>query len=256
MHSTKTMDSDQHKKERFWLTRSTNYDKLFWTKDENYLKLILQAGDFQKEDIVLDVGTGTGIIAKKLKPYVRHLIGIDISEAMLKKGEFEGISLVKWDICDELFASNIFDKIVARMVFHHIVGNLDIAVKRCFDMLKRSGKIVVAEGMPPSDDPFVVEWYKEMFKLKEERLTFTHDMLSALLENAGFRNIKSYHYTMQQFNINNWLINSGINESQQELILKTHFNADKRVKQAYNMQIINGECVVDTKNVVLVGVKE
>lgn len=63
------------------------------------------------------------------------------------------------------------------MVFHHIMDNLDRAVLRCYDLLKENGKICVAEGVPPVDDPDVVDWYTEMFKLKEERRTFTPEQL-------------------------------------------------------------------------------
>ena len=243
------------KSDKFWYERAVNYDKLFWTKDEGYLDAILELGDFKSDDFVLDVGVGTGAVAKKIKPYVKHVIGIDISDSMLRKGEWEGISTVKWNICDALFTNNIFDKIVARMVFHHIVDNLDIAIMRCYDLLKNGGKIIVAEGVPPSDDPYVIDWYKNMFKLKEERRTFTRKELLNIVKKIGFKNIKMREYITKNFSIKNWLINSGLEQKRQDMIMKVHLSADKRIQNVYNMQYVNGDCLVDTRNIILVGEK-
>ena len=243
------------KAEKFWHERAVHYDKLFWTKDEGYLDAVIDMGDFKSDDLVLDVGVGTGAIAKKIKTYVKHVIGVDISESMLKKVEWEGISIIKWNISDALFTNNIFDKVVARMVFHHIVDNLDIAIMRCYDLLKSGGKIIVAEGVPPSDDSYVIDWYTNMFKLKEERRTFTPGELVNRLKKIGFKNIKTRKYIMKNFSIKNWLINSRLEQKRQDMIMKVHLSADKRIQNAYNMRYINGDCFLDTRNIILVGEK-
>jgi ubiquinone/menaquinone biosynthesis C-methylase UbiE len=144
LKESKIMNDD----EKFWNQRSAHYDKLFWTKDEDYLNEIIKIYNPQKNDLVLDVGTGTGAIAKKIRHLVNDVIGIDVSESMLSNFQQDGFSLVKWDIRDALFTNNRFDKIVARMVFHHIIKDFDIAIKRCYDMLKPNGIIVIAEGIP------------------------------------------------------------------------------------------------------------
>ena len=255
MKKRKPVKIPYKKTDKFWCERAVHYDKLFWTKDKKYLDIILEMSDFKKDDLVLDVGVGTGAVAKKIKPYVKHVIGIDISESMLKKGEWEGISTIKWNIRDALFTNNIFDKIIARMSFHHMVDNLDIAIMRCYDLLKKGGKIIVAEGVPPTDEIYVIEWYANMFKLKEERLTFTCEELLNRLKKIGFKNIKVHKYIMKNFSIKNWLINSGLEKEKQNEIMKMHLSADKRIQSVYNMQYINDDCLVDTKNIILFGKK-
>ena len=240
---------------KLWDERSQHYDKLFWTKDEKYLDEIIRVSDFKSDDLVLDVGTGTGIIAKKINPLVKHVIGIDISDSMLGKGEWNGVSTVKWDIRDALFTNNIFDKVIARMVFHHITNNLDIAIIRCFDLLKNGGKIVIAEGVPPSSDHRVVEWYTNMFKLKENRRTISRNDMTCRLKKTGFRNIRVYEYIMRNFSIKNWLINSGIDQEIQDKIMEIHFSANKEIKIAYNMRYTNNDCLIDTRNVIITGIK-
>ncbi|KUK97137.1 MAG: hypothetical protein XE07_0522 [Methanothrix harundinacea] len=246
---------DARDRDNFWCKRAENYDELFWTKDEGYLDTIINVSNFKFEDLVLDVGVGTGAVAKRIKPYVKHVIGIDISGSMIEKCRSEGISIIKWDICEALFANKIFDKVVARMVFHHILDDLDLAIMRCYELLKNNGKIIVAEGLPPSNDPDVIEWYKNMFKLKEERLTFTCEDLIDRLSKAGFNNICAYEYRMAEFSIKNWLINSGIEKENQDKIMEMHLSADEKIKSVYNAKYVNGDCFVDTKNIIIVAEK-
>jgi len=239
-----------------WDSRAQHYDKLFWTKDDDYLSSIFKVCQFTKDDIVLDVGVGTGAVAKQMSKMVKHVIGIDISTMMLSQGKWQGVSTIKWDIRNALFAKGIFDVVIGRMVFHHVVEGLDVAVARCYDALKYGGRIVVAEGVPPSDDSSVIDWYTNMFELKEDRLTFSENKLVDLLERNNFWNVNTKVFIMHNFNINNWLAHSGLPLLKRDHIMKLHLNAPQSVKKAYNMEIKDGECFVTTKNIIITGCKE
>jgi len=243
--------ADKH----FWNVRAKNYDKLFWTKDAGYIQKIIRASEFSKNDLVLDIGTGTGAMARSIRPHVKHVVGMDFSDSMLKQGRWEGISMVKWDINDSLFHNRLFDKIVGRMVFHHILDNLDRAFLRCFDLLKGGGRLIIAEGVPPGENKEVLDWYTEMFKHKEVRRTFTKTLLVHYFVKNGFKDVKVHAYKMKRFNINNWLVNSGLAKAKQKLILDMHLDANRTVKAAYNMKVENGVCLVDTDNLIIVGKK-
>jgi ubiquinone/menaquinone biosynthesis C-methylase UbiE len=239
----------------FWHIRAKNYDRLYWTKDAGYIAKIIEVARFSRNDLVLDVGTGTGAMARSIRPHVQHVVGMDFSDSMLKQGRWDGISMVKWDINDGLFHNHLFDKIVGRMVFHHILDNLDRAFLRCFDLLKCRGKLIVAEGVPPSEDPDVVDWYTDMFKHKETRRTFTRTSLVRFFTKNGFQDVRAYRYKMRRFNINNWLVNSGLHKAKQTLILNMHRDAPDKVKAAYGLTFENGTCLVDTENLIVIGAK-
>jgi len=242
--------------EKVWDNRAEHYDKLFWTKDEGYLRSIFDVCKFTKDDIVLDVGVGTGAVASKMSEMVNHVIGLDISTMMLGEGRWQGVSTIKWDIRNALFANGIFDVVIGRMVFHHVVKGLDVAVMRCHDALKYGGRIVVAEGIPPSGDPRVTHWYTNMFRIKEDRLTFSENKLADLLTRNRFSNIYTKVYFMRNFSIGNWLKNSGLSVAKQDRIMELHLNAPAVVKKAYAMDIKEGECFVTTKNIIITGCKE
>ena len=71
----------------YWERRSKLYNEQKWVKNEGYLKEFIKYGRFQKNEVVLDVGTGTGIVAKAIAPLVKQVIAIDISNSMLKKAK-------------------------------------------------------------------------------------------------------------------------------------------------------------------------
>ena len=240
-------------RETFWQIRSADYDKLYWVKHDGYLNRIVELADLGPNHVVLDVGTGTGVIARSIQPHVGHVVAIDISNAMLSRGSWEGFSTIRLDIGESFFADATFDRIFARMVFHHVLDNLDRALTRCYDVLKHGGKIILAEGVPPSDEPEVVDWYTEMFRHKEERITFVPDDLRKALHRNGFANVGCEEYFMDSFSIKNWLENSGLDIREQKIIMDLHRNADARTKELYRMQLTDDDCLIRTKNVILVG---
>ena len=249
----KRQDTDA---ERFWHIRAANYDKLYWTRDQEYLRQIVQAGVLEKHHLALDVGTGSGAVAMAIKPYVRHVVAIDTSSSMLSNGQWCDVSVLNLDIGDSFFANALFDRVFARMVFHHILDNLDRAVLRCFDILKPSGLLIVAEGVPPVDDPEVAEWFTDMFAMKEDRRTFLPSDLVKSLERNGFQDVHSQTYIMKAFSIRNWLENSGLPEDRQEAIMAMHRNAEDNVKRAFNMRFEKDDCLVSSRNVIVVGQKK
>jgi len=238
-----------------WKFRSEKYNDLFWVDDSSFQDVLIDSSNLNKSDLVLDVGSGTGIISQKIKPLVNHVISLDNSEDMLDKGDWDGVSKLKWDINKKIFVDSIFDKIISRMVFHHILDNLDKVFDECYDILKKDGMLIVAEGIPPTDDIEVVDWFKEMFKYKEDRITFLEKDLINYFQDAGFKDIKSYTYIIKNFEINNWLDNSGIDPIYINKILDLHYNANPTIKKAYNMKIESDKCFINSRQLIITGKK-
>jgi len=243
-------------RERFWKQRSKNYEKLEWAIKGGYLHEFLDAGAFNSDDQVLDIGTGTGIIAHTISPFVDKVIGVDISRDMLThafKHRTDNEEFIRMDATALDFPHGTFTKVTARMVFHHILENTQKAMDECYRVLRRGGKMIFSEGVPPSDR--VKPFYVDMFKLKEERLTFMDSDLIGLMRDAGFVNIQERVYWSRSSSIKNWLYNSGIPVENQERIFEMHLEMDETGKKDYNMKIENGDCFIDMKFIILVGEK-
>jgi ubiquinone/menaquinone biosynthesis C-methylase UbiE len=240
--------------EEFWKVRAKQYNELQWANEKNYLNAVVEAGDFKKNHLVLDVGTGTGIVLHAIAPKVHEVIGLDISQAMLEHSNWQNNKyFVKRDIREPFFHESVFDRVVARMAFHHIIENTQKAVDECYRILKPGGKFILSEGIPPNKQ--VKKDYIEIFKLKEERITFMPEDLKEMMEKAGFKNILTSTYVMPRMSINNWLEKSGLPSQKQDKIFEMHICASDYFKKAYNMKIIRGDCLIDIKYVILVGEK-
>jgi len=240
--------------EKFWKIRSVKFNNLEWVSENSYLEAFIDSGCFNHNDFVLDVGTGTGVIAHSIAPLVKEVLGLDISKDMLDHSKWtDNKNFIRWDIRKPIFKNDTFDKITARMVFHHILEGADKAMDECFRIMKKKGKMILAEGIPPK--PELKNDYMEIFKLKEERVTFLKEDLVDLMKNSGFINIKTITHVMKSFSVKNWLVNSGLPNNIQSKIFDLHINGSDTFKEAYQMKIIDDDCLIDVINLILIGEK-
>lgn len=238
----------------FWRKRAERYNQLEWANHSLYLDAFVRAGEFKKTDVVLDVGTGTGIIAHATSPLVKQVIGLDKSQDMLEHSNWDGnLYFIKRNILNPIFKDEVFDKVTARQVFHHILRGTQPAMNYCYRVLKKGGLMVFSEGIPPS--PEVKQDYIQIFKLKEKRLTFMEEDLITLMERARFKNIQVNIVWLREMSVRNWLANSGLPQSTQDRIFELHVTAGDYFKKAYNMVEAEGDCLIDMKMVILVGEK-
>jgi len=243
--------SDQNER-RFWKARSQNYQQLEWTQQPSYLDAFLRAGEFKPNDEVLDAGTGTGIIAHAVAPIVKHVVGIDYSDDMLQQAcvaKAENEEFRVGDLREQLFPPSSFDKITARMVFHHILTDIDKAMTNCYEYLRENGRLILSEGVPPHMD--LKDWYTRMFALKEERRTFMEDDLIDLARRVGFRNVDVDIYTAPQMSIRNWLEKSGLPQETQDQIYGMHLELDGLGTKHYRMRVTEDDIFCDWKFVIL-----
>jgi len=238
----------------FWKMRSQHYNELEWVNHRLYLDAFIEAGDFKNSDVVLDVGTGTGIVAHGVSPFVKQVIGLDKSQDMLEHSNWYGnMYFIKRDILDPIFIEEIFDKITCRQVFHHILEHRRKAMDICYRMLKKGGMMILSEGVPPTKR--VKKDYVEIFRLKEKRVTFYEEDLANLMKKSGFKNIELKTIYLRKMSVRNWLTSSGLPRVIQEKIYRLHKNAADYFKDDYNMIEKDNDCLIDMKMIILVSRK-
>jgi len=241
----------------FWAMRAEGYDNLDWVSRQPYLKKFINAGDYLLTDNVLDVGCGTGKVLQAIAPYVKKIVGLDSSSEMLdhaKKLSLTNCTFIEGFAEKLVFPNNSFDKITARMIFHHLIERGQQAMKECYRVLKQGGKMVFSEGIPPH--PSLYEWYSKMFAYKEERLTFLEEDLVNLMKSGGFIIEKIIKHKSPQVSIGNWLKQSGLPAKKQNQIMQMHLDLDETGKQYYNMRVLENDVLCDFIFIILVGSKK
>ena len=238
-----------------WTKRYSVYNNLKWTGNHELLERIRDICDLTNNDIVCDVGTGTGIVADYLSKYCKKVDGIDISSDMLKiakeKNDRANVEFHLMNAENISFSNCRFDCVVARMSFHHIM-NAKKAICECMRILKNNGKIIICEVIPPKGS---VSFYHKFFEIKEKRHIFIIDDLLDLLDFGDFESIDHESFIMEHVSIKNWLKNSGLPEKKQKIIFDMWFNSDEVVKKEHNLSIIDGDIFVDWNFMIFSGVK-
>lgn len=234
--------------------RSQHYNELEWANHRIYLDAFVKAGDFKKNNIVLDVGTGTGIIAHAVSPLVKEVIGLDKSQDMLEHSNWHGnMYFIKRNILNPIFSDKVFDKLTCRQVFHHILKFRQKAMNECYRMLKKGGTMIFSEGVPPTKR--VKKNYIEIFRLKEKRVTFYEEDLLYLMKKSGFKNIKLKTIYLKKMSVKNWLTNSGLPIATQDKIYRLHKDAADYFKKDYEMTETADDCLINMKMAILTGKK-
>lgn len=244
------------KKKTDWSIRAKLYNDLDWVNRDELLSAIVKIALGLNGKKTLDLGTGTGKVLMALKQSYPdgRFYGVDISKSMMEKiDKSEGFDLSVGSV-EQLngFKSNDFDLVTARMVFHH-VEKLEDATAQVHRVLKPGGRFILCEGNPP--DLYSMNFYKEMFRFKEDRKTFLSDDLINLLVRRGFRDINCRVVVTRDMSLNNWLDKSGLPFRNVDIIKKMHRNCDSRVQQAYNMKFTDDDIIMDWKFSIVSGTK-
>ena len=250
------------RKENYWADRASKYSEFKWARDKGHLFAFLGACDFKKDDFVLDLGCGPGVVSRAARPHVGRLIGMDNSKEMLLQcdGDF---NIMLGDAEDIPFPDQTFDKVLVRNVFHHMTFNLLGGARETLRVLKMGGQIIVGERIPPSEDLFD-EW-SSMLALKDERVCFSTHKLFRLLDSVGYKVIYSFPYTISNISVRDWMRKSGLDDETKEEIYDRHLNGSPEFKKGLNMRITEntiqdwgdiGDILIDIKNIIMVGERD
>jgi ubiquinone/menaquinone biosynthesis C-methylase UbiE len=160
------------------------------------LELIDQLAKPQRDDTVLDVACGPGIVACELANFVSHVTGIDITPAMIEQAKQiqkeKKLDNLTWHIGDILtlpFDDSSFSLVITRYSFHHLINPqniLDEMIRVC----KPNGRIVIIDVTPELTK---VDEYNRVEKLRDPShvKAFTFKELTNLMYESGLVNLET-----------------------------------------------------------------
>lgn len=125
------------------------YQKSFSQEEHN--QFVIENIGLADSDLVLEVAAGTCAFGRLIAPYVKRIVELDATDAMLEVGKKEaekaGISNAVYinGLAEELpFSDESFDVVVSRLAFHHF-ENVDIPFREMCRVLKCGGKLVIID---------------------------------------------------------------------------------------------------------------
>ena len=105
-----------------------------WVADQTLIKRLFDLCETTKDSIVLDLATGTGLIAREFRGKVMKVVGIDINRDMAEKAKDSMDEMVFGPLEKMPFADATFDACVCRQGLQF--AELDKAIPEIHRVLK------------------------------------------------------------------------------------------------------------------------
>lgn len=119
--------------------------------NKDYLDYIVFKTKPSSNDNILEVAAGTCICGRALAPYVKNIICLDATPAMLDVGKSEcrKSNIQNIDFTEGLaealpFEDNSFDIVISRLAFHHFTDP-EIVFKEMKRVLRNNGKLIIID---------------------------------------------------------------------------------------------------------------
>jgi len=168
--------------------------------NEEATKLLMRMARLNKNDTVLDVACGPGLLACALAPHVMKVTGIDLVPAMIEKAQKsqqeKKLTNINWKIGDILplpFADSAFSAVVCRYAFHHFLRP-EVVLKEMIRVAKPKGRVAVIDVFTSS--AIQSDAYDQVEKLKDPSHVRTLPLteLQAMVSRSGLINSKAEFY--------------------------------------------------------------
>jgi ubiquinone/menaquinone biosynthesis C-methylase UbiE len=170
--------------------------------NQHGLELMLKLSDPKKNDRVLDVACGPGIVACEFARIVSNVTGIDLTPAMIEQAtklqNEKKLGNIDWrigDVSDLPFDESTFSLVVTRYSLHHMVDP-----KTVLHEMKRvcipGGKVLVIDVTP---DESKREAYDQVEKLRDPTHTnaLTFNEIKRMMEDIGLVDIRTERHDLE-----------------------------------------------------------
>ncbi len=157
---------------------------------------MVELADIRPSDHVLDIGTGTGVVALRAARKIDDagmVCGIDLSENMLNRAAKtlgEKVQLVLGDADNLPWQENTFDLLICNSSFHHYPEPLKVLMEMR-RVLKADGRLVIADPWWSNAQRRLINLYlKSPFNLKGDVRIYSKQEFIMLLSECGFQQIE------------------------------------------------------------------
>ncbi|MGZ3809550.1 MAG: methyltransferase domain-containing protein [Bacteriovorax sp.] len=178
--------------------RSQLYNKSSnWVNDQKLISTIFEKAKIVGNETVLDIATGTGLVAREFKGKVKEIIGLDISPEMTEQAKNNVDRLIIGSVERPIpLPENSIDVVICRQGLQFV--NLDRALTEVGKVLKVGGRVVfthlAAYNVNDRADAFKIQALRNPARVN----FFAPGDLESALELHGFSVNEVTHYQSRE----------------------------------------------------------
>jgi len=218
--------------------RAHTYDQASWVRDDRFMDFIASFGEFEGTEAALEVGIGTGRLAKSIRERVGTLIGVDISRPMMDRARrfIPAHQLICCDIeqLSSLFLENTFDVVYCRSVLHHV--DIPRVFKEIRAILKPSGRLLIAEtvSFTDEDEKYQLQFLESLHLGHKEVPTL--ERFTQMVEKAGF-SIRKTDTREERASLENILSSTAKTPEEKQNIFAMLKGYPEKVRKNWNIRV-------------------
>jgi ubiquinone/menaquinone biosynthesis C-methylase UbiE len=152
--------------------QAESFTRAFERRDTDTIDRIVRALAGTAEMRVLDAACGPGIVSAEVAPWVRELLGVDATDAMLERARARciarGLANTRFQIADVAslpFGDGHFDAALCRLAVHHFPYP-EIVLAELARVLRPAGRLVLAD-IVTADDPAEAKLHNALEQLRD-----------------------------------------------------------------------------------------
>lgn len=168
------------------------------------IQLLIELSRVTRDDHVLDVACGPGLVACEFARIAKHVTGLDLTEAMLEQARKRqhdlGLANCSWDLGTVSllpYGANTFSIVLTRYSVHHLLDP-EAVVEEMIRVCRPNGVVLIADVSLPAEN---VEAYNHVERLRDPShvQALSEEVFDALLTTSGLRHLRraTYHVDME-----------------------------------------------------------
>lgn len=223
--------------------RSATYNQSSsWVVDEKLLGEIQKTARIRGDEVVLDLATGTGLVAKQFRGKVREVIGLDLSPEMGAQSRPHVDRFVQGSVEEIPLPDASVDVCVCRQGLQFV--NLEKTLKEVMRVLKPGGRAVFchlsAYGPQDREDTFKVQELRNAARVNY----FLPGDLESLMETHGFRITEVGRYRSRE-SVDRWINHGASTEEQRRAIKRCYRESGPAFRHLHEIEFA-GDDILDT----------
>ncbi|WP_449620664.1 class I SAM-dependent methyltransferase [Robertmurraya sp. Marseille-Q9965] len=200
----------------------------------------------QKNELVLDIATGGGHVAKALSPHVDQVFATDLTKEMLTntarhlRPVSSNVSYIIADAENLPFLDATFDIITCRIAAHHFPNPLDF-IKEVARVLKPNGSFLLIDNVAPKD-PYLAEFMNNLEALRDESHSrcLSIEEWRNLFASAHLKEIQSESWK-KTYSLPSWVERTANSSEQIARVNQFIYEASEDSQKYFNISYENGE---------------